>query len=88
MNKKIALALVTAAMIGVAAPVLASPFGDGDQEMRDFKAWSILSELQQNGVNATGVEEWGDYVRAYVSAPDGSQTMQLFDPVTLQQLHL
>ena len=88
MNKKIALALTTAAMIGVAAPTFASPLGNGDQETRDFKAWSIQTELQQNGVNATGVEEWGDYIRAYVTQPDGSQTMQFFDPITLQQVQL
>ena len=88
MNKKIALALTTAAMIGIAAPTLAAPFGDGDQETRDFRAWSIETTLQHNGINATGVEEWGDYIRAYVSQPDGSQTMEFFDPVTLQQVQL
>jgi hypothetical protein len=88
MNKTIALALTTAAMIGIAAPVLAAPFGDGSKEMRDFRAWSVLTTLQQDGVNATAVEEWGDYVRAYVLAPDGSQTMAFFDPITLKPVTL
>jgi hypothetical protein len=86
MNRKIALALTTAALIGVAAPTLASPFGDGSTEMRELRAWSIEKTLQQKGVPVTGVEEWGDYVRAYVRTADGAQIMQFYDPITLEQV--
>jgi hypothetical protein len=59
-------------------------FGDGSSEMRDFTADSILVRLQQQGVNATGVEEWGDLVRAYVTLDDGRQVMQFFTAGSLQ----
>ncbi len=88
MKKTIAIALTTATMLGMAAPALAAPFGDGDSDARDFAAFGILSTLQQRGVEATAVEEWGDYVRAYVTNADGSQSMVMFDPITLQQAKL
>ena len=88
MNKSIILALPTASLLGMAAPALAAPFGNGDADARDFAAFGILSTLQQRGVEATAVEEWGDYVRAYVTNDDGTQSMQLFEPVTLKQVKL
>ena len=86
MKKTIAIALTAAALLGTAAPALAGPFGGGDAESRDFAAAGILDTLQKRGIDATGVEEWGDYVRAYVRLPDGSIKMAFFDPIGLQQV--
>ena len=71
MIKKTIIALVAAASLaGVAAPAMADAFGDGSSEMREFTADSILIRLQNQGVNATSVEEWGDLVRAFVTLDD------------------
>jgi hypothetical protein len=86
MKKTIALVLSTVALLGMAAPVLAGPFGNGDSDDRDFAATRILNTLQQRGVPATAVEEWGDYVRAFVKHDNGSQTMMFFDPITLERV--
>ena len=86
MKKTIAIVLTTAALLGTAVPVLAGPFGSGDAESRDFVASGILHTLQERGIDATGVEEWGDYVRAYVRQPDGSIKMAFFDPIGLKQV--
>ena len=86
MKKTIAIALTAITLLGTAAPALAGPFGDGDADSRDFVASGILSTLQQRGINATGVEEWGDYVRAFVRQSDGSIKMAFFDPIGLKQV--
>ena len=87
-NTLIAL-IAAAAMAGVAAPAMAdTAFGDGSPEMREFVADSIVSRLQNQGVAATEVEEWGDLVRAYVTGADGTQTMQLFTAGSLQPVTL
>lgn len=87
-NSLIALIAATT-MIGAAAPAMAaSAFGDDTPEMREFVADTILTRLQQQGVNATSVEEWGDLVRAFVTQADGSRTMQLFTAGTLQPVSL
>jgi hypothetical protein len=86
MIKTTVIALVAAvSLAGFAAPAFAdTAFGDGSPEMREFAANSILSRLQQQGVNASSVEEWGDLVRAYVTLDDGSQVMQFFTAGSLQ----
>jgi len=87
-NTLIAL-IASAAMVGVAAPAMAdTAFGTGTPELREFIADSILVSLQQQGVNATDVEEWGDLVRAFVTNPDGTQSMQLFTAGSLQPVSL
>lgn len=90
MIKNTLLALVaTVTFAGAAAPAFADVFGDDSStEMREFTANSILAELQQKGVNATAVEDWSGLVRAYVTLEDGSQTMQLFTPGSLEQVTL
>jgi hypothetical protein len=91
MIKKTVIALVAAASFaGVVAPAMADTgaFGDGSPEMREFTADSILSSLQNKGVNATSVEEWGGLVRAYVKLDNGAQAMQLFVPGSLEQVTL
>ncbi|KQX38711.1 hypothetical protein ASD04_08640 [Devosia sp. Root436] len=99
MIKNTIIALVAAASLaGVAVPAFAAPapeesdintvFGGGSTEMREFIADSVLSQLQQKGVNATAVEDWSGLIRAYVTLEDGSQTMQFFKPGSLEQVQL
>ena len=89
MMKSSLIALVTAATIAGALPaVAAAPFGDGDADSREWRAETILVRLQDKGVNATAVEEWGSLVRAYVEQPDGTEVMQFFTPDTLTPVAL
>lgn len=94
MIKSSIIALVAvASMASVAAPAFAftdtgsgssaGVFGEGSAEHREWMADTILTRLQQQGVKATSVEEWGGLVRAYVTQPDGTQAMQFFAPDTL-----
>ncbi|KKC37846.1 hypothetical protein WH87_09180 [Devosia epidermidihirudinis] len=85
MIKTTVIALLTAASLaGVAAPAYASAFGDVSPEFRSFVADSIVADLNQKGVHATSVEEWGDLIRAYVTNDNGTQTMEFFTPGSLQ----
>lgn len=91
MIKKTLIALVAvASFAGAAAPAFAdSVFGDNvTEEMRDFTAASIVSELQQKGINATSVEDWSGLIRAYVTLEDGTQAMQLYTPGSLELVTL
>ena len=90
MIKNTIIALLAATtMVGIAAPAMAdTAFGDGTPEMREFVADGILTRLQQQGVNATSVEEWDELVRAFVTLPDGTQTMQFFTAGSLQPVDL
>lgn len=74
-NSVIALVTATTLIAGAAMPAMAAT--------TDFDSDYVLAQLQQQGVPATAVEEWGDYVRAFVVGADGTETMQLFTPVTL-----
>lgn len=88
-NTLIALVAV-ASLAGAAAPAYAdSAFGDNvSTEMRDFTAASIVSELQQKGINATSVEDWSGLIRAFVTLEDGTQAMQLYTPGSLELVTL
>lgn len=101
MIKNTIIALVAAASLGaVAVPAFAAApepvestesetaFGTGSVEMREFIADSVLTQLQQKGINATAVEDWSGLIRAYVTLEDGSQTMQFFKPGSLEQVQL
>lgn len=82
MIKKSVVALVTvAALAGVALPAMADTNTDSKS---NFDADYVLTELQQQGINATRVEGWGTLVRAFVTTSDGRQVMQYFEPVTLK----
>lgn len=89
MVKKTLVTLMAAASIaGIAAPAFANGLvGDGSTEMREFLAEMTQTELQQRGVNTDYVDEWNGMIRAFVTLPDGTQTMQFFDSATLQQVH-
>ncbi|HUH77578.1 MAG TPA: hypothetical protein VLZ53_09445 [Devosia sp.] len=86
-NSIVALA-TAAALFGVVAPAMATPVESGSSEAREFVADRYLSELKRQGINATSVEEWGDYVRAFVTLEDGTQTMQFFTPGSLTPVDL
>lgn len=91
MIKNTVIALIAAASFaGAVAPAMADTeaFGTGSTEMREFTADSILTSLHQKGVNATAVEEWGGLVRAYVTLDNGQQTMELFQPGSLEKVSL
>jgi hypothetical protein len=86
-NSIVALATV-AALLGAVAPAMATPVESGSSEAREFVADRYLSELKRQGINATSVEEWGDYVRAFVTLEDGTQVMQFFTPGSLTPVDL
>lgn len=92
MVKNTIIALVAAASFaGAAVPAFAdySVFGDNSStEMREFTANSIVAQLKEKGVNATSVEDWSGLIRAFVTLEDGTQTMQLFTPGSLEQVTL
>jgi hypothetical protein len=95
MNRKLSLVLV--AIVGLsgvgaaALPVQAAPAncsGPTTSVLReindDADHYAIL--LRDRGILASGVESFGSCIRAYVTGPDGRQSMQYFDPDTLQQI--
>lgn len=88
MIKNSVIALITAAALaGVAAPAMAAPSLEGNGPDAGFDYQHKLTVLQQQGVNATSIEEWGDNVlRAYVVTDNGTQVMQFFDKDTLAPL--
>lgn len=79
MIKKSVIALASAAALAsIALPALAV------EDSSDFDADYVLYQLQSAGVAANDVEKWGSLVRAYVTTAEGGQSMQFFDPDTLQ----
>jgi hypothetical protein len=91
MSNKSAIALATVAVLASASlPAFAtdSVFGSGPIEARQDVQQGIVQQLNQKGVKATSVEEWGNYIRAYVTTADGKQVQQFFTPGSLQQVRL
>jgi hypothetical protein len=85
-NKLFALAAAVT-VAGLAAPAFAASAvtnndSDSDSGWTQFTQNAVLASLQQRGVNATDVEQWGSYLRAYVTLPDGSVQQQFFNPIT------
>ncbi len=56
-------------------------FADNSDEVHGRSKNIVVSELRDNGIAATGVEEWGSYIRAWVSTGSG---MILLDADTLR----
>ncbi|HEY8595532.1 MAG TPA: hypothetical protein VIL84_09830 [Devosiaceae bacterium] len=95
------IALGAAAIISLATlPAFAQPivvpvndagiFGDGgptDSSVLLSKA-GYIARLHAQGVDATSVEQWGPYLRAFVKDANGHSAMKLFDPNTLQPVTL
>ena len=85
----VALALLAAA----ASPALASTesvFGNANptEDQLQFIKSSIVHQLKDQGVNATDVAEWGNYIRADVTSPDGTSHVRFFDPDPLHPVDL
>ncbi|ODT48187.1 hypothetical protein [Devosia sp. 63-57] len=79
MFKNSVIALTTAALlVGAAAPAFADSF---DSDL-------ALARLQEQGINATAAEEWGDLVRAFVVTPEGRSVMQFYSTDTLSPVSL
>lgn len=75
------IALVAVAVLGVAgatAPAFADSLTSQTSISSAFDSTTILARLQSQGVAATSVEEWGDYVRAFVPQGNGTQVMEFF----------
>jgi hypothetical protein len=88
MIKNTVIALVTAAALaGVAAPAMAST-SLLDSSDNDFDADYVLAQVQDKGINANAVEEWGDYVVATVTDETGKTTRIFLTPVTLDVVNL
>jgi hypothetical protein len=85
MFKKSVIALGTVAVLAVSAlPTFASTdsvFGNSDQI--DNSKLVVQQELQQKGIKATNVDEWGGYVRVDVKLADGSTAVRFFQPGSL-----
>ncbi|UJW84418.1 hypothetical protein [Devosia sp. SL43] len=94
MIKNIVLAVVAVASVSaVALPAYAGTgitpvFGTGDNDDQDWVASTIVDRLNEQGVNATSVENWGGLIRAYVTLEDGSEVMQFYTPGSLNQVSL
>lgn len=48
----------------------------------------VISALHEKGIEADSVETWSNLIRAFVRQPDGSLTMQFFQPDTLKPVHM
>lgn len=92
------LALLGSAVPAMAAPFCSdrnpstsSRFYDED---RSFGGMSREQEaledharnLRRNGIDTHQVERWNGCLRAFVRLPDGTQTMQYFDPNNYRQV--
>jgi hypothetical protein len=82
MNTRIALVLLSALGATAALPSIATATLAVERHDDRWDADSVLLRLQQQGVDATSVEQWNGLVRAYVEV-DGHQVMQYFDAETL-----
>jgi len=88
MIKNSVIALVTAAALaGIAAPAMAGTSLTQSSD-NDFDAAYVLAQVQDKGINANSVEEWGDYVVASVTDAEGKQTRIFLTPVTLDVVNL
>jgi hypothetical protein len=76
MNTKI---LAAPALIGV-SPVSTAAFADTEIFARPESL--VLNELKQEGITADRVEEWGNYVLAFVTNDDGTTSLMLLDGET------
>ena len=84
--KTFAIAAVVALAGLSALPAMAN---DNDNlDINGRSEFAIESALRDQGIAVTGVEEWGDYVRAWVATNDGGTTQQFFDIETLQPVSL
>ena len=78
-----ALSVAVLAVLGLGVvPTFANE--DGDVTIHGRSEFAVESALRERGVVASGVEEWGGLIRAWVSDGNGGTSMQFFDGDTLQ----
>jgi len=92
MLKKSLIALSTVAALAAGAfPAFAAtdlvfnvPQGTstGVNQLDDAKA-NVTTLLNQQGIKATDVDQWGGYIRADVTLPNGNHAVRFFQPDTL-----
>lgn len=89
----LALAVSAAPLPAVAAPFcngggnglhIEMEFGFGDRMTEADQASFDLMKLRRRGVDATRVERWNGCLRAWVRQPEGGETMEFYDPLTLR----
>lgn len=82
MLKKASAAVLAALILSATAgSVAAADLDSGaDAETLIFgrSESATISALEQRGVKATRVEQWGQYVRAFVTEDNGSRSQQFF----------
>ncbi|HTM78608.1 MAG TPA: hypothetical protein VL133_13390 [Devosia sp.] len=95
------LLIVTGVTLLLAGPALSAPFCTDDRggvsiQFGHGKGLGLsesdlndadLTELQQRGVNASSVERWNGCIRAFVRQPGGGETMEFYDPNTMQRVY-
>ena len=81
--KALSLAAILAVVSLSVVPTFANEDGDNDS-IHGRSAFAVESALRERGVVASGVEEWGGLIRAWIPNGDGGTTMQFFDADTLQ----
>lgn len=92
MLKKSLIALGTVAVLAAGAlPAFATtdqvfnvPQGTetGINQLNDAKD-NVTKLLNQQGIKATDVDQWGGYIRADVTLPNGTHAVRFFEPDTL-----
>ena len=90
MIKTIAFALLASTVMAApafAAPVCSGNFALDDEwhteaELNDFN----LNLLRSAGVDAVRAEVWGGCIRAWVRVSDGSEEMQIYEPLNLRRV--
>jgi len=97
MLKKSLIALSTVAVLAVGAlPAFAAtdlvfnvPQANdlGSSQLNSAKA-DVTTLLNQQGIKATDVDQWGGYIRADVQLPNGTHAVRFFEPGTLAPVNI
>lgn len=53
-----------------------------------YSETDVLDRLQQRGIDATSIENWGQLIRAYVRQADGTEAQLFFKRDSLVQVML
>ncbi|HWU18815.1 MAG TPA: hypothetical protein VN155_14125 [Devosia sp.] len=81
--KTITFAILATAAAAFALPANAASLTQSD-DLFGHSKFNIERTLAERGVNATGLEAWGQSIRATVTNPDGTTTTQFFDKDTFR----
>lgn len=82
------LGLIAAATVALALPAYAYWNAFEADDIHDRHAQNIVDELQGRGIKVERLEEWSEFVIAFVVNEDGSTSFQYFDPDNgLKQVH-